>query len=63
MARINTDGEAEKSRGGGIRCANGAAFLQIPSQANLQMSFQKLRHPAKPGVPRAFSEREFLAFS
>ena len=39
---------------GVIRCANGAAFLQIPSQASLQMSFQKPRHPGKPGVPRFF---------
>jgi hypothetical protein len=48
---------------GVIRCANGAAFLQIPSQASLQMSFQKTRHPGKPGVPGAFSGCQFLANS
>jgi hypothetical protein len=25
------------------------------------MSFQKPRHPGKPGMPRAFSEYQFLA--
>ena len=48
---------------GVIRCANGAGFLQILSQASLQMSFQKPRHPSKPDLPRAFSECQFLAIS
>jgi len=59
MARINTD-KGEKITVV-IRCANGAAFLKIPSQASLQMSFQKPRHPGKPGEPRVFSGSQFLA--
>ena len=46
---------------GVIRCANGAAFLQILAQASLRLSFQKPCHPGKPGVPRAFSGCQFLA--
>ena len=42
-----------------IRCANGAAFLQIPSQASLQMSFQKLRLPACRALSRAFLNANF----
>ncbi|NBR49428.1 hypothetical protein EBU02_11405 [bacterium] len=61
MARINTD-KGEKITVV-IRCANGAAFLKIPSQASLQMSFQKPRHPGKPGEPRVFSGSQFLAIS
>jgi hypothetical protein len=59
MARINTD-NAEKSRGV-FAARMERLFLQIPSQASLQLSFQKPRHPGKPGMPRAFSGCQFLA--
>jgi hypothetical protein len=61
MARINTD-NAEKSRGV-FAARMERLFLQIPSQASLQVSFQKNRHPDKPGVPRSFSGCQFLAIS
>jgi len=59
MARINTD-NAEKSRGV-FAARMERLFLQIPSQASLQVSFQKPRHPGKPGMPCAFSGCQFLA--
>jgi hypothetical protein len=34
-----------------------------PVQSSFQMSFQKPRHLGKPGVPRVFSGRQFLAIS
>jgi len=33
------------------------------SRASSQMSLKKTRHPGKPGVPRSFSECQFLAIS
>jgi len=43
-------------------CANGAAFLQIPSQASLQMSFQNPAIPASRAYPVFFLEANSWQF-
>jgi hypothetical protein len=52
----------KQKKTGLIRFANGAAFLQIPSQASLQMSFQKPHYPGKPGVHRFFLDANSWQF-